>query len=119
MFSKKPKKPEPQQDAPAKVGDVIEVKYPKPKILVLDLEDEVTEQLAKSGRNVTKGTFGRPYKVGKSSSCMPVIVKFSAPNYSGFTTIQFRGIISHRYEDSGTNRNRSPQSFAARARAAP
>jgi hypothetical protein len=82
MFSKKPKKPEPQQDAPAKVGDVIEVKYPKPKILVLDLEDEVTEQLEKSGWNVTKGTFGRPYKVGKSSNYMPVIVKFSAPNYT-------------------------------------
>lgn len=82
MFSKKQKRPEPQQDAPAKVGDVIEVKYSKPKILVLDLEDEASEQLLDAGWNVTRGTFGRPYKVGKSSGFSPVIVKFLAPNYT-------------------------------------
>jgi len=82
MFKKKPKENESSSEKVAKVEAVVGVKHAKPKILALDLEDEVAEQLTKSGWNVTKGTFGRPYKVGKSSSFMPVIVKFSAPNYT-------------------------------------
>ncbi len=60
MFKKKPKENEAASSTPAKADAVIELKYSKPKILVLDLEDEVTKRLQVAGWNANAGTFGRP-----------------------------------------------------------
>lgn len=58
------------------------MKYPKPKILLVDVEDEAVKALQKAGWNAVSGTFGRPYRVEKGDGFMPVIVNYSLPNYS-------------------------------------
>ncbi len=40
-------------------------KYPKPKILLIDLEEEIESKLKTSGYNISTGSFGSPYKVNK------------------------------------------------------
>jgi hypothetical protein len=58
------------------------MKYPKPKILLVDVEEEAVKLLQKAGWNAVSGTFGRPYKVQKGDGFFPVIVSYSLPNYS-------------------------------------
>ncbi len=43
------------------------VKYPKPKILIIDVEPRCAEVLKHAGYNVSIGSFGIPYKVKKSN----------------------------------------------------
>ena|SRR5215211_2549333 len=57
-------------------------KYPKPKILLLDLESEVESILKDAGYNVTSGSFGVPYKVPRYDSRSPVIPNGSLPNFT-------------------------------------
>ena len=61
---------------------VAAIKYAKPKILLIDLEKDVETTLTKEGYNIVTGTFGKPYKVPKDSSYLPVIVNASLPNYT-------------------------------------
>jgi len=82
MFSRKPKEQEKATSSPSKVAVPAELKYPKPNILLIDLGDEAVKELQNVGWNVTAGTFGRPYKVGKYSGYQPVIAKASLPNYT-------------------------------------
>ena len=58
-------------------------KYEKPKILLIDLPDDVLERVQSVGYNASAGTFGSPYKVDKSDDCSPVIIKeFNLPNHT-------------------------------------
>jgi len=56
-------------------------KYPKPKILVVDLPPACTAALRSAGYNVATGTFGTPYAVPRSDSLCPVMTNScSLPN---------------------------------------
>ena len=57
-------------------------KYEKPKILLIDLPEEVIERVRSAGFNASAGTFGSPYKVTKSDGYRPVITNADLPNYS-------------------------------------
>jgi hypothetical protein len=57
-------------------------KYPRPKILVIDLEDQSKVRLVTEGYNVSEGTFGTPYKVRKSDGFEPVIPNGSLSNFT-------------------------------------
>lgn len=59
-----------------------EVLFDKPKILLIDLNENSLNSLKKSGFNVRAGTFGRPYKVDTSSSYQPLVTKIFLPNHS-------------------------------------
>lgn len=61
---------------------VAEAKYPKPKILLVDLPEGATAKLASAGFNVNAGTFGRPYRVPASDDFLPVIAQANLPNYT-------------------------------------
>lgn len=56
-------------------------RFPKPKILVVDLKDDTEALLKAAGYTVEVGTFGTPYKVPKDSSYRPVAAEFNIPNY--------------------------------------
>ena len=55
--------------------------FEKPKILLVDCDDEVETMLRSEGFNVRSGTFGRPYKKEKEDGYTPVIASFDLPNY--------------------------------------
>jgi hypothetical protein len=56
-------------------------KYPKPKVLLIDVSDDAETFLRTEGFNVCTGSFGKPYRVEKSSGLRPVIVNgFLPPN---------------------------------------
>jgi len=57
-------------------------KYEKPKILLIDLPEDVLERVKSAGFNVSAGTFGSPYKVSKSDNYYPVIFEAKLPNFS-------------------------------------
>ena len=59
-----------------------EPRYPKPKILLVDVPEEATSRLASSGFNVQAGTFGRPYGVPARDGYLPVIAQANLPNYT-------------------------------------
>src|SRR5438445_11634141 len=70
---------------PAKAEDLQQgppIKFAKPKILLIDLTDDVEQALRTEGYNVAPGTFGSPYRVTKGSHYEPVVVKASLPNYT-------------------------------------
>jgi hypothetical protein len=60
----------------------IELKHSKPKILFVDLPQDCTEALISKGFNVQNGTFGKPYKVPKSSNYIQVLRQNRIPNQS-------------------------------------
>jgi hypothetical protein len=57
-----------------------DLKYKKPKIMLIDLEDHVFNSIKSAGFNVFRGTFGSPYGVRISDSIEPVAIDFSLPN---------------------------------------
>lgn len=57
-------------------------KYPKPKILLIDLPAECIDNVKSAGFNASSGTFGSPYKVKVADSYQPVIGEPSLPNFS-------------------------------------
>ena len=79
-FSRK-KKAIPEGSAKAKELPPFSPKYPKPKILLLDVASQVEKNLRGAGFNVVSGSFGKPYRVPKSDAVQPVIGKPSLPNY--------------------------------------
>jgi hypothetical protein len=55
-------------------------KYPKPKILLIDMPKETMAHLAGHGFTVSNGTFGNPYMVQRNDKITPVIPRFNLPN---------------------------------------
>lgn len=55
------------------------LKYPQPKILLVDIQEEAETVLKAAGYNVTVGSFGCPYKVDKSDSLQPIITNDNLP----------------------------------------
>ena len=81
MFKKKPpNKPRPTK--PAAEASAVTVKYQRPKVLLVDMAEDVATVLGKAGYNVLKGTFGAPYRVQKKSSYLPVIARAELPQYT-------------------------------------
>lgn len=57
-------------------------KYDRPKILLLDVGEKSEKALKGEGYNISRGSFGTPYKVSKSAGYEPVIFKAALPNYT-------------------------------------
>lgn len=57
-------------------------KYPKPKILLIDLPAECIDYVKSAGFNASSGTFGSPYKVKLEDVYQPVIGRPSLPNHT-------------------------------------
>jgi hypothetical protein len=55
------------------------LKYPQPKILLIDMDRETETVLKSAGYNVSVGSFGNPYKVHQNDSFFPVIANGSLP----------------------------------------
>jgi hypothetical protein len=49
------------------------VVHPKPKILLLDIQNLASHKLRSQGFNVTEGTMGKPYRVARDSNYEPLI----------------------------------------------
>lgn len=56
--------------------------FEKPKILLIDVANNVTGTLCESGFNANFGTFGQPYKVQISSSYQTLLARTFLPNYN-------------------------------------
>lgn len=61
--------------------DMPQMKYPKPKILLLDLPETATD-LVDAGFNVSTGTLGRPYKVTRESGYQALLGQAQVPNHT-------------------------------------
>lgn len=58
-------------------------RYPKPKILLIDLDDESVAVLKAAGYTVAEGSFGAPYEVHKSSQYVSMVLNDRLPaNYA-------------------------------------
>jgi hypothetical protein len=55
------------------------LKYPQPKILLLDMNNDVEVGLKEAGYNISTGSLGIPYKVPKSDKYLPVITNGDIP----------------------------------------
>jgi hypothetical protein len=58
------------------------LKYPRPKILLIDLPTSCIDSVRSAGFNASTGTFGSPYEVERGDGYLPVIGKASLPNYT-------------------------------------
>jgi len=56
------------------------IKYLKPKILLVDLDETAEKNLRDKGYNVSSGSFGNPYKVPVNDSYLSVIYNGKLPN---------------------------------------
>jgi hypothetical protein len=59
-----------------------ELKFPKPKLLLIDLPEEVEGAVHAAGFNVRAGTFGQPYHVPPSDRFEPMFADARLPNYT-------------------------------------
>lgn len=74
MFNRSGKSTKPGAGfAVLKAEELTVPKYPKPKILLIDLKDDTEALLRKAGYNVSSGSFGIPYRVPRSDEFQPVI----------------------------------------------
>ena len=80
MFKKKPILKTPASTPAATESTA--PKFQRPKILLIDTQEDVSKTLEEDGYNVSNGTFGKPYKVQKQSGYLPVVLKASLPNYT-------------------------------------
>lgn len=62
-----------------KSSDPPVMKYPTPKILLVDMKDETETVLKAEGYNVTTASFGIPYRVPMEDKFVPVIVNGNFP----------------------------------------
>lgn len=62
-----------------KSSDPPVIKYPIPKILLVDMKDETENILKAEGYNVATGSFGVPYKIPRSHKVVPVIMNGTLP----------------------------------------
>jgi hypothetical protein len=82
IFNKTSKIKEKQAVQEPKESEAVTVKYPKPKVLLLDLPEAASTALAAKGFNISSGTLGKPYKITKASSYQPLIGKGIVPNHT-------------------------------------
>lgn len=82
IFKTSPKSKEQQKQPDPQAPEGAVAKYPRPKILLLDLPDSAATALSAKGFSVSTGTLGKPYKVAKGSGFEPLIGKGDAPNYT-------------------------------------
>lgn len=66
----------------AKTRPGFAVKYPKPKILLLDVSNSISEALISAGFNARTGSLGTPYRIEKSDGYQPLIGEADLPNYT-------------------------------------
>lgn len=59
-----------------------ELKYPKPKILLVDMPEETAPILKNMGFNVHSGSLGSIYKVPSGTHYEPIMGDPSLPNYT-------------------------------------
>ena len=57
-------------------------RYQHPKIFLIDMAPVVGKALESEGYNVSRGTFGTPYTVQKSSGYQPVVMNASLSDYA-------------------------------------
>lgn len=68
---------------PGTVTSPSTLRFPKPKILVVDLKDDTAKTLKAAGYAVNVGSFGTPYKiVPQDNSYEPVVTEYNLPNYA-------------------------------------
>ncbi len=82
MITRKKKQSDDNTAIILKYNDPPILKYPRPKILLVDMKDETGTVLKAEGYNVTTGSFGTPYRVVMQDNFVPVIV-------NGFLPIDF------------------------------
>ena len=63
------------------------IKYPDPRILLIDLEDEVEKAISSTGYNVHAGTFGTPYRVKQANEYAPINMNGDLPQHYGESDI--------------------------------
>lgn len=63
-------------------SEELKPKYPKPKIILIDLPDDVFNSLRSESFNVSAGTFGIPYKVKPQKNYLPMSIEFDLPNHT-------------------------------------
>lgn len=56
-------------------------KFPRPKVLLIDLPENVEQAVVSAGFNAHTGTFGQPYKVPHDDRYIPVFGRARLPNY--------------------------------------
>ena len=56
-------------------------RYPKPRIMLIDLPEDAHRRLEDLGYNVVSGTLGRPYKVPASGDFVKVVGDYAVPGY--------------------------------------
>jgi hypothetical protein len=64
------------------MSDPAAPRFPKPKILLVDLADDTAEKLREEGFNVQAGTFGRPYAVQPGDGFVPLVNGARLPNHT-------------------------------------
>ena len=104
-------------------------RYPKPKILLVDMPDTCAAVLRKAGYNVAEGTFGRPYRVPASDALyyvqnewwLPncdeqeiVIVNTSVPSPTGVVRLDSPGDGVYVFWQDGTNGLIDPRPLSMR-----
>ena len=62
------------------MAEEIDIKYKKPKIIIIDLPESIADCLKSNGFNVIRGTLGTPYEVQQSDNLLPVGLNHSLPN---------------------------------------
>ena len=80
MSNKKNSQPDNREPVSSKATDPTVPKYPRPKILLVDMELETELVLQDHGWNVTTGSFGTPYKVAKSDDYLPIVPNGNLPS---------------------------------------
>ena len=60
-------------------SETYHLRYSRPKVFLIDIEDEAARALKEQGYNVSIGSFGAPYRVPKSDKFVPVIVNGDIP----------------------------------------
>lgn len=71
-----------QAERPTAAASHPEVRFPRPKILTVDLLDSSTEEIAGAGYRVRSGTFGKPYRVPLGDGYQPVLGTATLPEYA-------------------------------------
>jgi hypothetical protein len=82
IFRKSSKDKQKLASSPPQPEDAPQIKYPKPKILLMDLPQAAHVALSLRGFNVSNGTLGKPYKVAKTSNYQPLIGSGDVPKHT-------------------------------------
>jgi hypothetical protein len=76
------------------------LKYPQPKILLVDMDEKTETVLKSAGYNVSVGSFGNPYKVPQDDCFLPVIANGSLPSNASEQEIIVIDLAPHEILES-------------------